>query len=74
MDRLIAVRASVDPAPASTLPSPVIVFDVTGGWDDVAVVPDAKSLIERSGAAKPLFGRERLMPANQPTAPVATAH
>jgi AsmA protein len=74
MDRLIAVRASVDPAPASTLPAPVFVFDVTGGWDDVAVVPDARSLIERSGAAKPLFGKERLVPAIQPTAPVATAH
>lgn len=74
MDRSLTVRALVDPAPTSTLPSPVIVFDVMGGWDDVAVVPDAKSLIERSGAAKPLFGTNRIMPANQPAAPLATAH
>ena len=67
------MRALVDPATAGVLPSPVIVFDVTGGWDDVAVVPDAKALIERSGAAKPLFGAERILPASQPAAPVATA-
>jgi AsmA protein len=36
------------------------------------VTPNARSLIERSGAAKPLFGNERL-PANDQT-PQATAH
>lgn len=72
LDRSLSLRALVDPATAGALPSPVIVFDVTGDWDDVAVVPDAKSLIERSGAAKPLFGAERLLPASQP-APLATA-
>jgi AsmA protein len=40
----------------------VIVLDVIGGWDDIAIIPDARSLIERSGAAKPLFGAERLIP------------
>ena len=30
-------------------------FDIGGGWDNVSVVPNARSLIERSGAAKPLF-------------------
>jgi AsmA protein len=72
-DRWLSVRAAVDPATAGTVPSPVIEFDVTGGWDNVAVVPDARSLIERSGAAKPLFGSERILPASQPAAPLATA-
>jgi AsmA protein len=60
IDRSLAVRAQVDPAPPG--PSPPIVFDITGGWDDVAIIPDAKALIQRSGAAKPLFGLERLAP------------
>jgi AsmA protein len=47
------------------------VFDVSGAWDNVTVTPDARSLIERSGAAKPLFGPERL-PQNEPL-PLATA-
>ena len=73
VERAVALRAHVDPTPNPTQ-SPLIVFDVSGGFDDIAVVPDAKSLIERSGAAKPLFG-ERLAPARQPpSAPLATAH
>ncbi|HEV2559838.1 MAG TPA: AsmA-like C-terminal region-containing protein [Microvirga sp.] len=72
-DRWLSMRALVDPATAGALPSPVIVFDVNGGWDDVAVVPDARSLIERSGAAKPLFGSDRIVPANQASPPLATA-
>jgi AsmA protein len=73
VDRSLAVRAQVDPAQPG--PSPLIVFDITGGWDDVAIIPDAKALIQRSGAAKPLFGLERLAPATRgasatpPTAP-----
>jgi AsmA protein len=73
VERAVALRAHVDPTPNPTQ-SPLVVFDVSGGFDDIAVIPDAKSLIERSGAAKPLFG-ERLAPARQlPSAPMATAH
>ena len=73
VERAVALRALVDPTPNPTQ-SPPVVFDVSGGFDDIAVIPDAKSLIERSGAAKPLFG-ERLAPARQlPSAPMATAH
>ncbi len=31
------------------------VFDVGGAWDDLALIPDARSLIRQSGAAAPLF-------------------
>jgi AsmA protein len=30
-------------------------FDVAGSWDDIALIPDAGSLIRQSGAAAPLF-------------------
>jgi AsmA protein len=73
VDGAVALRAHVDPA-QSPSPSPLLVFDLTGGFDDIAVIPDAKAAIERSGAAKPLFG-ERLAPgARAPSPPVATAH
>lgn len=35
-------------------------FDVAGPWDDIALIPDARSLIRQSGAAAPLFSRNRL--------------
>jgi len=71
-DGAVALRADVDPTPSPST-SPLIVFDVTGGFGDIAIVPEAKPLIERSGAAKPLFG-ERVAPAPQhPSAPMATA-
>jgi AsmA protein len=70
-DWAVALRAHVDPAAPSALPSPLIVFDVSGALNDVTITPDARSLIERSGAAKPLFGDR--VPTAPPTAPVATA-
>jgi len=72
VDGAVALRATVEPTPNPS-PSRSIVFDLTGWLGDVAVMPEAKALIERSGAAKPLF-EERLSPAPQPpAAPVATA-
>ncbi|AWM87478.1 AsmA-like C-terminal region-containing protein [Microvirga sp. 17 mud 1-3] len=61
------LRMKVEVSPLTTSPSlaPAIVFDVSGGWDDIMITPDARSLIERSGAARPLFGVE--------AAPLATA-
>jgi len=56
LDRALAVKAQVDAIALSPGSGPSITFDVTGGWDDVLIVPDAKQLIQRSGAAKPLFG------------------
>ncbi|HEY8381059.1 MAG TPA: AsmA family protein [Microvirga sp.] len=71
IDRSVGMRILVDPAVPGGLPSPVIALEVAGGWDDVAVVPDARALIQRSGAAKPLFG-DRIAPAGS-SRPQATA-
>jgi AsmA protein len=76
-DRALAIKAHVDgvSAPGQVVgqPRPVgaIVFDVTGGWEDVAIIPDARSLIERSGAAKPLFGMDRASPVSRGAAAAA---
>jgi AsmA protein len=56
IDRVIGMRTQVETTTASIAPIPAIAFEIRGGWDDVAIVPDAKALIERSGAAKPLLG------------------
>jgi AsmA protein len=71
VDRTLSVKADVSPTAPAPSPSPAIVFDVSGGWDNVVVAPDARSLIERSGAAKPLFGPERLL--HSAPLPLATA-
>jgi AsmA protein len=73
VDRTLDLRADVS-AGTSALPdpAPALVFDVSGGWDSVVVAPDARSLIERSGAAKPLLGPGRLPPNGSP--PTASAH
>jgi AsmA protein len=60
VDRVLDLKADV--SPAATSPTPAIVFDVTGRWQDAIVTPDARSLIQRSGAAKPLFGPLRPTP------------
>ncbi|MBQ0823786.1 AsmA family protein [Microvirga terrae] len=71
VDRQLRVTANVSPAGAPVGQSPALVFNVVGDWDNVAVSPEIRSLIERSGAAKPLFPSERI-PANEPR-PQATA-
>lgn len=72
LDRMVALRADVIPT-ANPSPEPLIAFAVTGGFGDIVVTPDAKALIERSGAAKSLLG-ERLAPTPHATgAPLATA-
>jgi AsmA protein len=65
IDRDLAVRAHVDTMPVEPNAASLVVLDVLGGWDAVSVVPDARSLIERSGAAKPLFGERLPSPAAQ---------
>ena len=57
--RTLNLKADVSPLPPAQSPEPAIVFDVSGGWDNIVVTPEARSLIQRSGAAKPLFGPAR---------------
>jgi AsmA protein len=62
-DRSLALKATVEglPAPSaspSPNPAPSLVFDIYGPWGDVAIVPDARTLIQRSGAARQLLGAE----------------
>jgi AsmA protein len=59
-DRFVSARALFEgtsaptASPSASLP-PALAFDLVGPWTDVAVVPDAKALIERSGAARSLL-------------------
>jgi AsmA protein len=72
VDRTLDLKADVSSGtPSVPDPAPALVFDVSGGWDNVVVAPDARSLIERSGAAKPLFGPDRVPAGNAP--PTASA-
>jgi AsmA protein len=48
------VSASAESAPSFELP-----FVVQGRWDDPIMLPDAQSLIRRSGAAAPLLDAVR---------------
>jgi AsmA protein len=64
VDRTLQVTAGISRADAPAGQSPALAFDVTGDWDNVAVTPQVRSLIERSGAAKPLFPQDRV-PANE---------
>jgi AsmA protein len=66
-DRSLAMKAEVSLANQPPNAAPMIAFDLSGNWDNVEVRPEARSLIERSGAAKPLFG-SRLKAAPAPTA------
>lgn len=65
VDRTLSMTANVSPADAPAGQSPALVFDVMGDWDNVAVSPQVRSLIERSGAAKPLFPSERVPASRQ---------
>jgi AsmA protein len=58
-ERALALKATVESVgnPGAT-PGPSLVFDIQGPWSDIAVVPDARTLIQRSGAARQLFTSE----------------
>jgi AsmA protein len=74
VDRTLNLRADVSSGTSTAPdPTPALVFDVSGGWDSIVLAPDARSLIERSGAAKPLLGPGRLPPGGNPP-PTASAH
>lgn len=64
VDRALDLKAEVSAAGAAQDAPTKIGFDIGGGWDNVAVMPNARSLIERSGAAKPLLPGARV-PANE---------
>jgi AsmA protein len=71
-DRTLDLTANVSSGAASAR-SPVLAFRIDGGWDSIVVTPDARSMIERSGAAKPLFAPDR--PPSGRTMPAeASAH
>ncbi len=72
VDRALKLNAGLSSTSASADKPPVISFDIDGGWDNVVVTPNARALIERSGAAKPLFGSDRVS-ADAPV-PQASAH
>jgi AsmA protein len=55
VDRTLDLKAEVVSAGAPQDAPAKIGFDIGGGWDNVSVMPNARSLIERSGAAKPLL-------------------
>ncbi|MXQ12545.1 AsmA family protein [Microvirga makkahensis] len=67
-DRTLNLTAEVSSAGSRKIPA--IAFDIDGEWDNISVMPDARSLIERSGAAKPLLPAAR-MPADEPTSEAA---
>ena len=58
IDRMVTLRAGIEPVGPSGPAGPAILFDILGPVQDVAVVPDVRALISRSGAARPLLGRE----------------
>lgn len=56
----VAMSSAAPPSPAQE--SSQFKFDVSGPWDDLAFVPDVRSLIRHSGAAAPLLEPRGLEP------------
>jgi AsmA protein len=69
-DRVLALKgiATQIADTASATEPTQLPFDVIGGWDDPAIVPDAQSLIRRSGAAERLY-RDSAVQAGSPEKP-----
>jgi AsmA protein len=59
-DRSLAVKALVEAASAASgfAPGASLAFEISGPWNDVTFAPDVPSLIQRSRAARQLFGPE----------------
>jgi len=57
-DRRISARAAVQSREAVADGDMVsaLSFDIQGPWHDIAILPDANALIQRSGAARLLLG------------------
>lgn len=63
VERSLALKAVVEGQAAAALgpeaaPVSPLLFDITGPWDGPAMLPDARSLIQRSGAARHLLGAD----------------
>jgi AsmA protein len=54
-ERHIDLRAVVGAKGEGSEKKPAFAFDIAGPWDHADIVPDARGLIRRSGAAQPLF-------------------
>lgn len=54
-ERHIDLRAVVAAKGDGAEKKPAFAFDIAGPWDHADIVPDARGLIRRSGAAQPLF-------------------
>ena len=71
LERSLALKAIVEGQPATAAatsegaPLSPLLFDITGPWDGPAMLPDARALIQRSGAARQLLGADP-RPANGP--------
>ena len=64
---LKTIASTIPPAQsASNVPTPHIVFDLTGGWDDPDWRPDPQSFILRSGAAATLLPQVENQPPPSP--------
>ena len=63
-ERTLAVKAAFDGPAKAAGAGPSITLDISGPWDDITIAPDARALIERSGAAQLLLGPE---PRSSPT-------
>jgi AsmA protein len=71
-DRTLALKGIATQAPADGKASAEptqLPFDVIGSWDDPAIVPDAQSLIRRSGAAERLYRDSATQAATGPERP-----
>lgn len=56
-DRWVGLKCHVDATAPAASPgfNAGLVFDIGGSWDEIAVVPDVRALIQRSDAAQPLL-------------------
>jgi len=71
-ERSVAITAQASEADAAGRPrdgGAHIGFDVTGGFDEFALAPDAQALIRQSGAAAPLLPAPPLPPAQKSDTP-----
>ena len=60
-DRRLAARAAIEsktPVGDANMTS-ALAFDIQGPWNNISVIPDAKALIQRSGAARLLLAPSR---------------
>ena len=72
-DRMLALKGTATQATddaKSAAESAQLPFDVIGSWDDPVIVPDAQSLIRRSGAAERLYRENGTQAATAPEKPV----